>query len=54
MESKIMSRLEGIVLKRQVRDAIFFYRMVKRRRIRSFNLYMRNLPCRATTCGAMR
>jgi len=54
MESKVMSRLEGMVLKRQVRDAIFFYRLVKRRRIRSCNLYMRNLPSRSKVCGGLR
>ncbi len=46
--------LEGILLKRQVQDAILFYRLVKRHRIKIFNDYMQNLSDRTFVGGASR
>lgn len=46
--------MEGILLKRQVRDAILFYKLVKRHRIKLFNDYMDRLPARTFVCGASR
>lgn len=50
----VYTKIEGIFLKRQVQDAILFYRLVKKDRIRLFNSYMENLPSRGFVCGAAR
>jgi hypothetical protein len=50
----VYTKIEGILLKRQVQDAILFYRLVKKDRIRIFNSYTENLPSRGFVCGAAR
>ena len=45
------SRIEGILLKRQVQDAILFYRLVKKDRMRAFQDYMGRLPSGNAACG---
>ena len=48
--SMVCAKLEGVLLKRQVQDAIFFYRQLKGRRINAFESYLNNLP----SCGRTR
>ena len=52
--SEIMAyvRIEGILLARQVQDAILFYKLVKKNRIRAFNHYLNKLPQRGFEYGA--
>lgn len=44
--------LEGFILKRQMRDTILFYKMVKRDRVQSFNAYIDRLPVANNVYGA--
>lgn len=45
-EFMVYAKLEGMLLKRQVRDAIFYYRQIKGKRIQAFETYLENLPAR--------
>lgn len=47
----ICVRMQGILLKRQVQDAIICYRMVRRHRIKIFTHYINMLPCRGAVEG---
>ena len=50
----IYAKIEGLLLKRQVQDAILFYRLVKRNRIHAFKSYFDRLPPRGYEYGAAR
>lgn len=43
----VYAKVEGMLLKRQVQDAILFYRLVKTERIRAFDTYLSRLPSRS-------
>jgi len=45
------SAIEGEILKRQARDAVYMYRMVKKDRMAVFRRYLEKLPPRQI-CGA--
>ncbi len=48
------SQVEGTLLRRQAQDAILFYRLIKKDRMRAFNDYINKLPAVATAAGVMR
>ncbi len=45
------TKIEGVMLRRQAQDAIFFYRIIKNDRVRAFNDYMQKLPVRSGVFG---
>lgn len=49
--SAIPYLIEGFMIKKQVRDAIFCYKMAKQKRIRTFQTYMENLPSVKSRAG---
>lgn len=45
-------KIEGVMLRRQVQDAILFYRIIRNDRVRAFQAYMEKLPARSGVFGA--
>lgn len=41
---KLCAQVEGILLRRQAQDAVLFYRMVRKERVRKFRDYLEKLP----------
>lgn len=56
VEGRVMSysMIEGMLLKREARNAVFLYRIIKKDRTAIFRQYMKKLPPRASICGAAR
>ncbi len=51
---KMIYTIKGMIVKKQVRDAIFFYKMVKIVRIHHFNHYLYRLATKAYAYGGGR
>lgn len=41
---RLYTQVEGVLLRRQAQDAILFYRLIRKDRIRAFNDYIKKLP----------
>lgn len=52
--SSFHTRMESLLRRKQVQDAILFYKLVRMDRVRAFNTYMEKLPMKQLLSGGVR